>query len=667
MITIHEKTAQNFNTLGLGTLLPGSCVVTEEVNGAYELKMEHPYDSGDKWKRVERGRIIYASTPTKMQPFRIYNVKPDMNGIVVNARHIFYDLLDNQCSEISFNGTAGGALVALQEAFAFPMPFAFNTDISASGALETGKMNPVQVLLSDDDETTSFVKGFGGELLRDGFNVSLKDAIGQDRDVAIRYGKNLAVLDVTEDEADVKTRIMCYGSDGSATVDSPYINEYVYPKIHTLEDKEKTVAELKTEAQALFDGGADIPLVNIKVDFVVLADTVEYADYAPLEEVFLGDIVTIINQKMNFAKKARVISYEWDCLLEKYNEVELGDFMPTLASSVTSGVRSGSLASSAAVTSSAVAALLNSHMNNFNNPHRVTAAQTGGSSGGSAETDADAVLELLAEHEADKENPHGVTAKQVGTYTADEIDNKFENFSGGSGSGFLSGKDSPTSALGSDGDVYLQIPGETEYTELEYMTATGTQFINTEFKPNNNTRIVMDICVSLNGSTGCLFGGRYQYAQDDFSFWGNNADGGLTNYGNKSNSISFSVDGWHRIDKNKNITMVDGIVLDVATENTFQSDYNLYLMAAMEYTGVDGRNVKGDFKASKVYDNGVLIRDYISVIDKNGVVCAYEKVEGKYYYNAGSGAFVAGPVAIPRGSLWLKQNGTWTQVLKGAA
>ena len=375
MITIHEKNAQNFDTLGLGALLPSSCVVTEELNGAYELKMKHPYDAGGKWKRIERGRILYASTPRGMQPFRVYNTKPNMSSIEVNARHIFYDLLDNQCSEINFNGTASGALAALRGAFAFAMPFSFDTDISVSGELKTGKMNPVQVLLTDDDETTSFVKGFGGELLRDGFNVSLLSAMGQDRDVTIRYGKNLVGLDVTEDESDVKTRIQYYGSDGSGTLDSPYINEYVYPKIYLLEEDSKTKAELNAEAQALFDGGADLPLVNIKVDFIALADTVEYADYAPLEEVFLGDIVTIINQKMNFAKRARVISYEWDCILEKYNEVELGDFMPTLASSVTSGVRSGSLASVAVVNAAAVMALLRAHLQDTNNPHKVTTEQ----------------------------------------------------------------------------------------------------------------------------------------------------------------------------------------------------------------------------------------------------------------------------------------------------
>ena len=63
-----------------------------------------------------------------------------------------------------------------------------------------------------------------------------------------------------------------------------------------------------------------------------------------LEEVFLGDTVTVVNTRMNFRKQAKVVSYEWDALLEQYNKVELGDFMPTLAASVTLGVNSGKAA-----------------------------------------------------------------------------------------------------------------------------------------------------------------------------------------------------------------------------------------------------------------------------------------------------------------------------------
>ena len=54
-----------------------------------------------------------------------------------------------------------------------------------------------------------------------------------------------------------------------------------------------------------------------------------------------------------------------------------------------------------------------------------------------------------------------------------------------------------------------------------------------------------------------------------------------------------------------------------------------------------GVNTAGTIKKSnkiniydcKIYDNDILIRDMIPVLDKNGVACMYDKVNKKYYYN----------------------------------
>lgn len=347
MITIHEKTTKTFGTLGLGALLPASCVITEELNGAFELEMEHPYDEGGKWRRIERGRVLYAPTPTGRQPFRIYNTIPSMDGIKVNARHIFYDLLDNFCGEVRSFGTATQAIAAVQSAMAYPMPFTFSTDITKSGWLRGSRINPVQALLADGEDMDSFVQSFGGELLRDHFSVAMKESIGADRDVVIRYGKNLVGLEVNENESDVRTRVLAYGKNGIfIAVDSPYLNDYIYPKIITLEDESaETTAQLRQKALELFrEDEIDLPKINIKVDFLPLAKTEEYRDFAALEEVRLGDTVTVINTRMGFSKRAKVISYKWDCLRGQYEQVELGDFMGTIADSITDGEKSYKIA-----------------------------------------------------------------------------------------------------------------------------------------------------------------------------------------------------------------------------------------------------------------------------------------------------------------------------------
>ena len=46
----------------------------------------------------------------------------------------------------------------------------------------------------------------------------------------------------------------------------------------------------------------------------------------------------------------------------------------------------------------------------------------------------------------------------------------------------------------------------------------------------------------------------------------------------------------------------------------------------------------------KIYDDGVLVLDMIPVRDTSNIPCMYDKVQGRFYYNGGTGEFIAGPV-----------------------
>ena len=386
---IFEQNARQFQTIGLGTLVPSEALVSEELNGDFTLTFQHPYDTGGKWKRIEMGRIVLAETPKGKQPFRIYYHKPTMDGIEVQARHIFYDLMDNICESVEFSGSAQGAMDAIPNSLSIPMPFTFYTDISCdTGSIGCTMDNPVSLLLKEEwnnneGETKSFFYFYGGELKRDFFNVSMLESLGSDRGVFIAYRKNLVGLEVTEDISDVATRIYPVGKDGLALdgqyIDSLYIGNYAYPKIKVIEDTNaETQSDLQKIAEDYFANGGDIPKVNIKVDFTDLSQTEEYKQYSNLEQVFLGDTVTVFNQKMGFSKKAKVISYKFDPILKKYKSMELGDFSPIVTSPITRGANAGQIANTAYGKSNNAEILLQQHLKDYNNPHRVTAEQVGG-------------------------------------------------------------------------------------------------------------------------------------------------------------------------------------------------------------------------------------------------------------------------------------------------
>lgn len=47
----------------------------------------------------------------------------------------------------------------------------------------------------------------------------------------------------------------------------------------------------------------------------------------------------------------------------------------------------------------------------------------------------------------------------------------------------------------------------------------------------------------------------------------------------------------------------------------------------------------------KVWDNNdSIVRNFVPALDGNDTPCLYDKVEGKFYYNAGTGNFIAGPI-----------------------
>lgn len=68
MITIYEKNAQDFSTLGLGTLEPVLCEVEEQAGGLYELVLRQPITDDNRAFLLAADRIIKAPAPMRETP-----------------------------------------------------------------------------------------------------------------------------------------------------------------------------------------------------------------------------------------------------------------------------------------------------------------------------------------------------------------------------------------------------------------------------------------------------------------------------------------------------------------------------------------------------------------------------------------------------------------------
>lgn len=335
MINIYDNKETNFNHNGLVVLDNcRSCPVTEELNGQYELELEYPLDSRGKWQYFLEGNIIKADG----QLFRMYRKVKNLNGIKVNARHIFYDLLFNLVDGIDIRALTGAAaLDRLMSNTAYPHGFTYMTDITDVNSIalddEMGDIinqNPVESIFY-------LISLYGGELVRDNYNIKWLQHRGKDRGVLIAYGKNIKGIEEDLNLEGFITRIKPIGKDGLTLpekyVDSPNINSFPYPIIKPLEFNDcDNYDTLRAAAQKHFvDTKCDIPEANYKIDFIELSKTEEYKHYKVLETLYLGDIATIKHTRLDINLKCQVIKIKKDAITGRIENIELGVFKPNIS------------------------------------------------------------------------------------------------------------------------------------------------------------------------------------------------------------------------------------------------------------------------------------------------------------------------------------------------
>ena len=181
------------------------------------------------------------------------------------------------------------------------------------------------------------------------------------------------------------------------------------------------------------------------------------------------------------------------------------------------------------------------------------------------------------------------------------------------------------------------------YVQLEYIESTGTQYINTGFTPNQDTRVVCDVVFP--GTTGTsgkyVFGSRTTLTQNSYTYFSYNSKYETTY--NTQDNVCYQnlITGRFIVDKNKNITTTNGTEYSHTYAN-FTCPGPLYLFALNNNGSLFGGGSLSLYSC-QIYDNDVLIRDFVPCINPGGEVGLYDLVNGVFYGNAGTGAFTAGP------------------------
>ena len=181
------------------------------------------------------------------------------------------------------------------------------------------------------------------------------------------------------------------------------------------------------------------------------------------------------------------------------------------------------------------------------------------------------------------------------------------------------------------------------YKRLEYIKSSGTQYIKTGFVPNQDTRIVYDCYRETASAADHFFGVRTgNTTKNAFNFYIYNS-GWRSGYNSTTTSVNGPSTGRYLIDKDKNVTYINGETLGTAPYASFASGGEAYLFA-MQNVGSGIAYGAHRLYSCQIYDNGTLIRDYIPCQTTAGEIGLWDDVNSVFYGNAGTGTFTAGPV-----------------------
>lgn len=337
MIKLFEVNDTIFNSNGDKVIMPLRAKVHKDDNGSFYLDFE---SSLEYINDIVAGNILVAPTPQGEQAFRIGSVTATRTKINAKCYHVFYDsknlliqdsyVVDKNCND---------ALDHLNSATSDLSPFTTLSDITSTNTYRCVRKSLYEAI-------NVILERWGGHLVRDNFTIKIMNSIGQDNGVTIRYGKNLKNISCETNWDNVVTKLMPVGKDGlllnaldpTADVyvtsdiqyDIPFTKTVSFEQDINEENYQDENGNLDEQAykQALLDD-----LMNQAINYVNTNDIpqVNYTLKANLEKVTdIGDTVEVIDERLGINITTNVISYVYDCILNKYVEVEFGNFTQKL-------------------------------------------------------------------------------------------------------------------------------------------------------------------------------------------------------------------------------------------------------------------------------------------------------------------------------------------------
>lgn len=339
MIKLFGVTDKDFTSNGDLVIFPKKAVVYKEDNGDFylELEIDDSYVS-----ELTEGKIIVANTPQGDQAFRIETPTINKHLIKIKAYHVFYDSR-NYLIKDSYvvKKNCNGALDHLNMATDSISPFTTMSNVQTIQSFRCVRKSLCEAI-------QTVLGRWGGHLVRNNFKIEIKDVIGRDNGVTIRYAKNLKEIERTQSWENVVTKLLPVGKNGILLNSlNPSADVYLYSDISYQIPYTKSVnfPQDYISEEDYTDSSGNLDEASYKQALVrdlhaigtvyLLANRYPKTNYtlkATLENIVeIGDTIHVFDEDLGIDVFTSVIKYEYDCILKKYKEIEFGDFKKKLS------------------------------------------------------------------------------------------------------------------------------------------------------------------------------------------------------------------------------------------------------------------------------------------------------------------------------------------------
>lgn len=199
------------------------------------------------------------------------------------------------------------------------------------------------------------------------------------------------------------------------------------------------------------------------------------------------------------------------------------------------------------------------------------------------------------------------------------------------------------------GNVLYKAELPSMFRKVNYIESTGTQYIDTGIKLNQNSKLEMLISHFDTNGNRRTFGSRTSATSDNFSVVSGPVGGTMsivTDFHNyKNNRLAYVIDGEEYLNisiDNKKLKIND-VEQNVTIYSDFTTPENAYLFNCSGNYPTGYTNAKMRLYSCKIYENDKIVRNFIPCYRKaDEEIGLFDTVTKVFFVNLGAGKFLKG-------------------------